>query len=92
MGKTPGGGGWPKGGIDGILRGGGGSVIGGMGMPAGGITGGGGNGIMFGRLTSSTMRGSLPWSNGQRSPRTQNPFSLRRRDTDDKNLLFFVYM
>lgn len=60
MGKTPGGGGWPYGGIAGILRGGGGSVMGGMGRPAGGMTGGGGNGIMLGRLTSSTMRGSLP--------------------------------
>lgn len=51
-------------------------MIGGMGRPAGGMTGGGGNGIMPGMtLTSSTMRGSLPWSNGQRSPRTQNPFS-----------------
>lgn len=51
-------------------------MIGGMGRPAGGITGGGGKGMMAGRLTSSTMRGSLPWSNGQRSPRTQNPFSV----------------
>lgn len=34
--------------------------MGGMGSPAGGRIGGGGNGIIFGRLTSSTMRGSLP--------------------------------
>lgn len=80
MGKTPGGGGWPKGGIAGILRGGGGSVIGGLGRPVGGMTGGGGNGIMLGRLTSSTMSGSFPWSNGQRSPRTQNPFSVWDRE------------
>lgn len=80
MGKTPGGGGWPYGGREGILRGGGGSVMGGMGRPAGGITGGGGKGIMPGRLTSSTMSGSLPWSNGQRSPRTQNPFSVKGRE------------
>lgn len=53
-------------------------MIGGMGRPVGGITGGGGNGIILGRLTSSTMRGSLPWSNGQRSPRTQNPFSVEK--------------
>lgn len=57
-------------------------MIGGMGRPAGGITGGGGKGIMPGRLTSSTIRGSLPWSNGQRSPRTQNPFSVTERETD----------
>lgn len=63
-------------------------MIGGMGRPAGGITGGGGNGIMLGRLTSSTIRGSLPWSNGQRSPRTQNPFSVR--ETEGKILLYVV--
>lgn len=60
IGKTPGGGGWPKGGIEGILRGGGGSVIGGIGRLVGAMTGGGGYGIMPGRFTSSTMRGSLP--------------------------------
>lgn len=59
-------------------------MIGGMGRPAGGITGGGGKGIMPGRLTSSTIRGSLPWSNGQRSPRTQNPFSVSERERDGK--------
>lgn len=65
-------------------------MIGGMGRPAGGITGGGGNGIMLGRLTSSTMRGSLPWSNGQRSPRTQNPFSVGEKETDVKILPFRI--
>lgn len=55
-------------------------MIGGIGRLAGGITGGGGNGIILGRLTSSTMRGSFPWSKGQRSPRTQNPFSVERKD------------
>lgn len=53
-----------------------GSGMGGMGggMRAGGMPGGG-KGIIVGRATSSTIRGSLPWSKGQRSPRTQNPFS-----------------
>lgn len=50
-------------------------MIGGIGRLVGAMTGGGGYGIMPGRLTSSTIRGSLPWSNAQRSPRTQNPFS-----------------
>lgn len=65
--------------MEAILRGGGGSVIGGIGRLVGAMTGGGGYGIMPGRLTSSTMRGSLPWSNGQRSPRTQNPFSVNEK-------------
>lgn len=60
---------------------GGGSVIGGMGMRAGGIPGGG-KGIILGRATSSTISGSLPWSYGQSSPRTQNPFSGRREESD----------
>ncbi len=56
---------------------GGGSVIGGMGIR--GRLGGGGNGIMVGSVTSSTIRGSLPWSKGQRSPRMQNPFSANKK-------------
>lgn len=54
-------------------------MIGGIGRLVGAMTGGGGYGIMPGRLTSSTTRGSLPWSNGQRSPRTQNPFSVNEK-------------
>lgn len=57
---------------------GGGSVMGGMGIL--GRTGGGGNGIMVGSVTSSTIRGSLPWSKGQRSPRIQNPFSVQNNE------------
>lgn len=52
-----------------------------MGSPGGGMTGGGGNGIILGKLTSSTIRGSLPWSKRQRSPRTQNPFSVWEKKT-----------
>lgn len=59
---------------------GGGSVIGGMGIR--GRAGGGGNGIMVGSVTSSTIRGSLPWSKGQRSPRIQNPFSATKKNND----------
>lgn len=55
-------------------------MIGGIGRLVGAMTGGGGYGIMPGRLTSSTMRGSFPWSNAQRSPRTQNPFSVKEKD------------
>lgn len=55
---------------------GGGSVMGGMGIRGRGIPGGGGgNGIMVGRMTSSTISGSFPWSKGHRSPETQKPFS-----------------
>lgn len=71
----PGGGGCPWGGR-GMGMPGGGSVIGGMGIR--GRLGGGGNGIMVGSVTSSTIRGSLPWSKGQRSPRIQNPFSANK--------------
>lgn len=77
----PGGGGWPWGGI-GILMAGGGWPWGGMAMRAGGGMPGGGNGIMAGSVTSSTIRGSLPWSKGQRSPRTQKPFSVEDRKED----------
>lgn len=62
--------------------------MGGMGMPGGGRTGGGGNGIMLGKFTSSTTRGSLPWSNRQRSPRTQKPFSERGREI--KSTMFSI--
>lgn len=72
----PGGGGCPWGGR-GMGMPGGGSVIGGMGIR--GRLGGGGNGIMVGSVTSSTIRGSLPWSKGQRSPRIQNPFSANKK-------------
>lgn len=51
---------------------------GGRGMRVGGMPGGG-KGIMVGRATSSTINGSLPWSKGQRSPRTQNPFSEEKK-------------
>lgn len=54
-------------------------MIGGIGRLVGAMTGGGGYGIMPGRLTSFTMRGSLPWSNAQRSPRTQTPFSVNEK-------------
>lgn len=54
-------------------------MTGGIGRLVGAMTGGGGYGIMPGRLTSSTTRGSLPWSNKQRSPRTQNPFSVNEK-------------
>lgn len=54
-------------------------MIGGIGRLVGAMTGGGGYGMMPGRLTSSTMRGSLPWSNAHRSPRTQNPFSANKK-------------
>lgn len=73
----PGGGGCPWGGRGGMGMPGGGSVIGGMGIR--GRLGGGGNGIMVGSVTSSTIRGSLPWSKGQRSPRMQNPFSAIKK-------------
>lgn len=73
----PGGGGCPWGGRSGMGMPGGGSVIGGMGIR--GRLGGGGNGIMVGSVTSSTIRGSLPWSKGQRSPRMQNPFSANKK-------------
>lgn len=67
-------------------------MIGGIGRLVGAMTGGGGYGIMPGRLTSSTMRGSLPWSNGQRSPRTQNPFSVNKKGkTKTQNVAFSVH-
>lgn len=39
------------------------------------LPGGGGQGMTLGIPMSSTMTGSMPWSYGQKSPSTQNPFS-----------------
>ena len=62
------------------MIGGMGRPVGGIGRPAGGITGRAAETESYlVDLTSSTMRGSLPWSNRQRSPRTQNPFSVEKK-------------
>lgn len=74
-GRAPGGGtGGRKFTGGGFMRGGGGGSPGGGGASTPGI-GGGWKGNIFGKLTSSTTTGSLPWSKGHMSPRMQKPFS-----------------
>lgn len=69
----------PGGGTGGRMFTGGGFRSGGGGSPGGGGStpgmGGGWKGSIFGKFTSSTTTGSLPWSNGHMSPRMQKPFS-----------------